>query len=147
MFGGARLSLLKVAAGPASLVNCMVDRALGAPGIADALGLAQLKELVLDACSLLSTSAPSAVNREVGKGVECCVRELEKPPSHRRAGAGLRPNPKHLRKFEASELIMCKSKQSTQGTPFLEDCLFLASSFSSSSGARVLKWPSPFGYV
>jgi len=81
MLGGARLSLLKVATGSGVLVNCMIDRVLGAPGIADGLGLAQFKELMLDAYGLLSASSPSAVNRGLGKSVGCTVQALLRPPS------------------------------------------------------------------
>ena len=81
MLGGARLSLLKVATGSGVLVNCMIDRVLGAPGIADGLGLAQFKELMLDAYGLLSASSPSAVNRRLGKSVGCTVQALLRPPS------------------------------------------------------------------
>ena len=81
MLGGARLSLLKVATGSGALVNCLVDRALGVPGIADGLGLAQFKELMLDAYGLLAASAPSAANRELGKSVDCTVQALLRPPS------------------------------------------------------------------
>ena len=81
MLGGARLSLLKVAIGSEALVNSMVDRVLGVPGIADGLGLAQFKEVMLDAYGLLAASTPSAVNRELGKSVDCTVQALLRPPS------------------------------------------------------------------
>lgn len=81
MLGGKALSLYKVAKYSGCLVNMVLDRVLGVAGDAALLPEPDFEQLMLDAYGRLGVSRLSASNRALGKGVECTVQELQRPPS------------------------------------------------------------------